>query len=118
MQSYREFWPFYLGEHSRPGTRALHLFGTLLALALLALGAIMGDWRLLAAAILSGYAFAWIGHAFIEHNRPATFRHPLWSFISDFRMLGLWLARRLEGELQRHGVTRAGGRPPPSGPAP
>ncbi len=118
MQSYREFWPFYLGEHSRPGTRAMHLFGILLAFALLALAAITGDWRLLPAAIVSGYAFAWIGHAFIEHNQPATFRHPLWSLISDFRMLGLWLAGRLDAELKRHGVTQAGGPPPPSGRAP
>jgi hypothetical protein len=102
--SYRDFWPLYLAEHSRPATRALHLFGTALSLALLAAAAALGDWRLVPAALVAGYAFAWIGHAFVERNRPATFTHPLWSLVSDFRMFGLWLAGRLGAELKRHGL--------------
>ena len=90
-KTYREFWPRYLAEHSRPGTRNLHFLGTGLGLTLLA-------------ALLAGYGFAWIGHAVVERNRPATFTHPLWSFISDFRMFGLWLRGRLGGELRSHGL--------------
>ena len=103
--SYREFWPIYLREHSRPATRGLHYLGTGLGLALLAAAAISADWRLVPAALVAGYAFAWIGHALVERNRPATFSHPLWSFVSDFRMFGLWASGRLGRELARHGLT-------------
>jgi hypothetical protein len=97
--SYAEFWPYYLSEHSRPETRALHYFGTGLGLALLAAAIVMLDWTLLPVALVSGYLFAWIGHFFVEKNRPATFKYPLWSFVSDFRMLWLWLIGRLDREL-------------------
>ncbi len=103
--SYREFWPIYLREHSRPATRGLHYLGTGLGLALLAAAILTADWRLLPAALIAGYAFAWIGHALVERNRPATFSHPLWSFVSDFRMFGLWASGRLGRELARHGLT-------------
>ena len=112
MKTYAEFWPFYLGEHRRAGTRALHFLGTLLGLALLAAGFLAWDWRLLAAAVVAGYGFAWLGHGVVEKNRPATFSYPLWSFLSDFRMLWWWLTGRLAGELARHGIAE-----PPQPPA-
>jgi len=104
LTSYSDFWPYYLSEHRRPATRALHYLGTGLGLALLAAAVLTADWRLLPAALVAGYAFAWIGHATVERNRPATFRYPLWSFVSDFRMFGFWLAGRLGRELERHGI--------------
>ena len=100
--TYSEFWPFYLNEHSKPETRRLHYVGTALGLALLACSvATLSGWMLLAA-IVSGYAFAWFSHAFVEHNRPATFTYPVWSLLSDFRMFFLWISGRLEPELQQH----------------
>jgi hypothetical protein len=36
--------------------------------------------------LIVGYAFAWVGHFFFEKNKPATFRHPFYSFIGDWRM--------------------------------
>jgi len=108
--TYAGFWPHYLRQHSRPATREAHLVGTgaavLVGLATLASPA---PW-LLPLAFAIGYVPAWISHARIERNRPATFTHPLWSFLSDFKMLGLFLAGRLDTELARAGV--AGDDPP------
>ncbi len=106
LKTYTEFWAFYLGEHRRAGTRALHFLGTSLGLGFSTAAVVAWDWRLLSAALVAGYGFAWLGHAVIEKNRPATFSYPLWSFLSDFRMLGFWLTGRLSAELARHGITR------------
>jgi hypothetical protein len=45
-----------------------------------------------------------VGHFFVEHNRPATFKYPLWSFGADWKMWALSLAGRLGPELERAGV--------------
>ncbi|HZS84615.1 MAG TPA: DUF962 domain-containing protein [Stellaceae bacterium] len=97
--SYAAFWRHYLRAHRDPRTRGAHYLGTLLALLLLALGVARGDWRCLVAAPVAGYGCAWIGHGVFEGNRPASFGHPLWSFLSDFRMLALWASGRLKREL-------------------
>ena len=106
--TFAEFWPFYLREHSKPETRALHYVGTTLVIALAGFavwtGIEMGNWWWLAAMPLAGYFFAWLAHFTVEKNRPATFTYPLWSLISDFKMWWLWLTRRLGPELERAGV--------------
>ena len=108
---YQTFWPVYLAAHSRPATRAIHMAGTAASILLiLAAIALRNPW-LIAAAILAGYAFAWISHGLVERNKPATFDHPLWSILSDFRMLFLWLGGRLGDELSRHGVGSQEGGP-------
>lgn len=98
---YASFWPRYLREHRRPETRALHYVGTGLALGLLAAAILTADWRLVPAAVVSGYLFAWVAHAAVERNRPATFTHPWWSLISDLRMFGLWASGRLKAHLHK-----------------
>lgn len=105
--SYAEFWPHYLAEHARPGTRGLHFLGTALGVLALAAGIASATLWLILLAPVAAYGLAWIGHFGIEGNRPATFRYPLWSLVSDVRMFGLWLAGRLNAELRRHGVDRA-----------
>ena len=106
MRTFAEFWPFYVREHSRRGTRALHLAGTLTGTALLVGLAATGRWRWLPVALVPGYAAAWVGHFFVEHNRPATFKHPLWSLGGDYKMVALMLAGRMDEEVARARAAR------------
>ena len=103
IRTYRDFWPFYLQEHAKKETRAMHYAGSALAIASIAAGIFLSPWFFIGAAI-GGYGFAWVSHFFIEHNRPATFTYPLWSLVSDFRKAGLWALGRLKPHLKRAGV--------------
>jgi hypothetical protein len=105
IATFAEFWPYYLREHSRPATRALHYIGTSLVVALAVYALLTGKLLLLFAIPLAGYFFAWVGHFGIEKNRPATFTYPLWSLGADFKMWWMWLTGRLGPELQRAGVS-------------
>ena len=93
--SFRDFYPDYLAEHRNPVSRRLHFIGTLLVLATLVYAAVTGRWAWLAAAPVFGYAFAWVGHFAFERNRPATFRHPLYSLAGDFVMFRDMLTGRV-----------------------
>lgn len=105
IRTYADFWPYYLQEHAKPATRAIHYFGTA-ASALCAAGAVAtGNPWFIPAALVAGYGPAWTGHFFIEHNRPATFTYPLWSLVSDYRMFFRWLTGGLKRDLERAGVT-------------
>lgn len=106
---YDSFWLRYLRAHARPLTRALHYTGSALALVSLTLALLWNPWIALVAPVI-GYGFAWTAHFGVEGNRPETFGHPLWSLISDFRMLALFLCGRLGPHLARAGV--APRRPP------
>ncbi len=81
-----DFYPFYLSEHCNYTCRRLHFVGTTISLTLLVTAFVMQIWWLVAAAFVQGYAFAWIGHFFFEHNKPATFDYPWLSFLGDWCM--------------------------------
>ena len=95
-QSFAEFWPFYVAEHSRPATRWLHLIGTTAGIASLIYLIAIGRWYLFPLAFIPGYGFAWLAHFLIEKNKPATFKYPLWSFMGDYKMIALMLTGRLK----------------------
>ncbi|MFQ3269485.1 MAG: hypothetical protein ACI9B2_001294 [Flavobacteriales bacterium] len=80
----KEFYPFYLSEHSNSTSRILHFIGTGLVITLVLYLLVSQNWNLIYLLPLVGYGFAWIGHFFFEKNKPATFQYPLYSFCSDF----------------------------------
>ncbi|SCW77049.1 hypothetical protein SAMN02927924_02758 [Sphingobium faniae] len=107
---FQQFWPYYLQEHARPGTRALHYVGTTLVVVLAGSALVMAErwWLLLAAIPFAGYGFAWLGHSLIERNRPATFHYPFWSLRADFRMWYRFLTGRMGRDLTMAGVRADG----------
>ena len=84
--SFAEFYPFYLSEHASRTTRRLHFLGSSLGLVCLVLLAWTGNLWWLLVGLATGYGLAWIAHLVVEKNRPATFQHPLYSFMGDWRM--------------------------------
>jgi hypothetical protein len=91
----------YLREHAKPATRAIHFLGTVVAMASLGGLILSGNLWFLAGVLVGGYGPAWTAHFFVEHNQPATFRYPLWSPVSDYRMAGMWLTGGLRDELAK-----------------
>ncbi len=94
-QTFREFYPYYLSEHTHPVCRTLHFVGSAIALAMLTTAALTANAWWLAGVPLAGYAFAWAGHFFFEHNRPATFTYPAFSLIGDWVMFYQLLTRKI-----------------------
>jgi hypothetical protein len=101
FQSFEDFWPYYVREHSQKTTRTLHFVGTTLAGGFVAAAILTRRPSLLLAAPVVGYGLSWIGHFFVEKNKPATFQHPLWSFRGDMRMWRLIAAGMMDEEVER-----------------
>jgi hypothetical protein len=104
-QSFDEFWPHYLREHSKRSTRTYHYIGTSLVVGLAAAALIARRPKLFAALPVAGYGFAWAGHALAERNRPATFTYPSWSLRADFKMWALGMTGQLKPHLAVAGVS-------------
>jgi hypothetical protein len=110
FRTFEEFWPFYVLEHRKKATRLLHFAGTTGAMACVAGAVLFKSRLLLLAAPVVGYGPAWVGHFFLEKNRPATFDHPVWSLRADLVMwtkivrgeMDAEVARILADEEQRH----------------
>lgn len=101
IKTYAEFWDFYVAEHSHPLTRLLHFIGTSLGLVLLVWIFRTGNFWYLPLCFATGYAFAWFSHFVIEKNKPATFKYPFWSFISDYKMMFYMLTGKMNAEVER-----------------
>ncbi|GGA06127.1 DUF962 domain-containing protein [Dyella caseinilytica] len=84
--SFQDFYPYYLNEHRDRRCRRLHFIGSTLVLLIVLFALFSGRLVWLWLAPVAGYGFAWIGHFAFEKNRPATFRHPLYSLIGDWVM--------------------------------
>ena len=96
IKTFREFYPFYLNEHSKPMTRIFHFIGTFLIFVVIVYVIWSGKERFLWYIPIFGYGFAWFSHAVYEKNKPATFKYPLWSLISDFKMFFELLTGKLK----------------------
>ncbi len=92
--TYAEFWRIYMLAHRRPANRWLHPAGLRAAVGGVTCAVAWNNAWLAALSIAAGYGLSWFGHFAIEGNRPETFRHPLWSLISAFRMCALTIAGR------------------------
>jgi hypothetical protein len=107
IQSFEEFWPYYVGEHSKKATRIFHFAGTTCAVGALAAGVVLRKKWLVALAPVAGYGPAWFSHFFIEKNEPATFKYPAWSLMADFVMWSKMLRGTMDAEVERVMAARA-----------
>ena len=96
IKTFKEFYPFYLSENRRLGTRVFHFIGTLLIFIVIIYVIQSGKERFLWYIPIFGYGFAWFSHAVFEKNRPTTFKYPLWSLLSDFKMFFELLTGKLK----------------------
>ena len=101
IQSFEEFWPFYMGEHRNPLCRAFHYVGTASGATIALTGLATFQPWLIPVGLVAGYGPAWIGHFVIEKNKPASFKYPLWSFMGDWKMLAYFVTGRMGAELER-----------------
>jgi hypothetical protein len=99
--TFAEFWLSYVRAHSEASTRLMHCLGTLLGWAILVAAIVEREWWWIGLALLVPYALAWFSHFLIEHNRPATFEHPLWSWWADQKMVGMMLIGKMGEEVKR-----------------
>jgi hypothetical protein len=100
IRSFADFWPTYVRAHAQARTRTLHAIGSVLSVVMLGLAFAVNLWFLIGVPV-SGYAFAWYAHFFVEHNKPATFEHPIYSLAADYRMVFLMMAGRMDAEVER-----------------
>jgi hypothetical protein len=101
ITNFEEFWLFYVREHSNALNRRLHFIGSSGGLVCLCAALATLNWLFLPLGLVIGYGFAWVGHFFVERNKPASFNYPLWSFRADWKMWALMLAGKMNPEVQR-----------------
>jgi len=108
--SFGDFYPYYLSEHRNPTCRKLHFIGSWIVLALIAGAIVLRNPWLLLLVPLAGYGFAWAGHFGFEKNRPATFKHPLYSLMGDWVMFWQLLTGKIPFEERNTGTGQSADR--------
>ena len=103
IETYSANCIYYLGLHHRPANRAMHYLGSIGAVVLLATGLALQYWWMLPAAPAWAFGLGMLGHVWFERSPPENYHYPLWALASDFRMLDLFLARRISGEFKAAG---------------
>ena len=101
QKTFAEFWPEYVRAHEDAKTRLMHFTGTAMGWALLVVAIVTRRWWLMGLALLVPYAAAWVSHFFVEHNKPASFEHPWWSWVADQKMVSLMLVGKMEPEVKK-----------------
>ena len=101
-ERFEDFWPYYVSEHANPLNRKLHFWGTNNLFFWLALAVIRRNPKLLVFAVISSYAYAWIGHFLIEKNRPATLDYPLLSALGDLQMYVKTWQGQMDAEVAQY----------------
>ena len=96
FSSFTEFYPYYLSEHSKKGTKILHFIGTFIVIVLFLVFLNTFKIKYLYLMPFMGYGFAWISHYFIEKNKPATFEYPFYSLTGDFLMFWHIITRKIK----------------------
>ena len=85
-KSFEDFYPYYIAEHDHKYTKLMHFIGTSISIYFLIKFVLSFNFLFILYALLAGYGFAWVGHFFIEKNKPATFKYPFYSLIGDYKM--------------------------------
>jgi hypothetical protein len=106
FKTFKEFWPYYVREHANPWTRRFHFVGTTLAVSTLGVAALRRKPALIPLALVAGYGPAWFSHFFIEKNKPATFKYPLWSLLADFKMWSKMARGKMDRTVERAMATK------------
>jgi hypothetical protein len=101
LETFEQFWDFYVGEHKNKQNRLLHFIGTTAALGCVAGGLLTRRRSLLLVAPVLGYGAAWVGHFFFEKNKPASFTYPLWSLRADLKLWLLTATGSIQAEVDR-----------------
>ncbi len=102
FRALQEFWPYYVRAHSKPGTRWLHFVGNTNLFIWLLVALLRRDPWIVLWAVVSSYAFAWVGHFFVEHNIPATFRYPVQAALCDMLMYYKMWRGEMDAEVRKY----------------
>ncbi|MEM7199207.1 MAG: DUF962 domain-containing protein [Planctomycetota bacterium] len=101
FRSFREFWPYYVGEHRQPLCRLIHYAAAVVGLAVATTAIVMSAWWLLPLAVVCSYGLAWVAHFFVEHNHPATWSYVRWSLMAEYKMFFFAITGRMGSEMER-----------------